>query len=255
MHEQLTVPVNFDTTFDDIQILRDELEQFVRDKENNHDFLPDIDVEIAGVGDMDRLELNVDIRYKSNWSNDSVRAARRSKFMCALVLALRRINIRAPGDESIPSLGSEETDLTQPPQSRPSINRTQKVRRSVASHDHPNRRSPIEDEETHYQTPSASPQKRLSANANPGMQSASRQSSTGRRKVRSAEGAGLANGVRVISEPVPVQRPMHQVGYNPYDSSARSQQQRRFSYEADQIGNGKAPFVAGLFMSGAEQKG
>ena len=34
---------------------------------------------------------------QSNWSNETLRAARRSKFMCALVLALRRIPIYGPG--------------------------------------------------------------------------------------------------------------------------------------------------------------
>ncbi|KAJ5569815.1 uncharacterized protein N7459_009245 [Penicillium hispanicum] len=97
MHEQLTVPVAFDTSFADIQALRMEMETFVRDKDNSRDFQPDIDVEVTGVGDLDKLELRVDIRHKSNWSNETVRAARRSKFMCALVLAMRKVPIRAPG--------------------------------------------------------------------------------------------------------------------------------------------------------------
>lgn len=97
MHEQLTVPVAFDTSFADVQFLREEMENFVRDKDNCRDFQPDIDIEVVGVGDMDKLELRVDIRHKSNWSNETVRAARRSKFMCALVLAVRKIPVRAPG--------------------------------------------------------------------------------------------------------------------------------------------------------------
>lgn len=44
---------------------------------------------------------------QSNWSNEMVRAARRSKFMCALVLALRRVPINAPGGGSA-SLGSAD---------------------------------------------------------------------------------------------------------------------------------------------------
>ncbi|KAJ5149893.1 hypothetical protein N7448_001471 [Penicillium atrosanguineum] len=97
MHEQLSVPVAFDTSFAEIQALREEMELFVRDKENCRDFQQDIDIEVVGVGDMDKLELRVDIRHKSNWSNETVRAARRSKFMCALVLAVRKVRIRAPG--------------------------------------------------------------------------------------------------------------------------------------------------------------
>ncbi|OOQ82354.1 serine/threonine protein kinase [Penicillium brasilianum] len=97
MHEQLTVPVSFDTSFAEIQALREEMEVFVRDPANSRDFQPDFNIEVVGVGDMDKLELSVDIRHKSNWSNETVRAARRSKFMCALVLAMRKVSIRAPG--------------------------------------------------------------------------------------------------------------------------------------------------------------
>jgi small-conductance mechanosensitive channel len=97
MHEQLTVPVSFDTSFAEIQALREEMEIFVRDPANSRDFQSDFNIEVVGVGDMDKLELRVDIRHKSNWSNETVRAARRSKFMCALVLAMRKVPIRAPG--------------------------------------------------------------------------------------------------------------------------------------------------------------
>ncbi|KAJ5112362.1 hypothetical protein N7532_000407 [Penicillium argentinense] len=110
MHEQLTVPVAFDTSFADVQFLREEMETFVRDKENCRDFQPDIDIEVVGVGDMDKLELRVDIRHKSNWSNETVRAARRSKFMCALVLAVRKIPVRAPGAAAPEEETKEESD-------------------------------------------------------------------------------------------------------------------------------------------------
>ncbi|KAJ5542456.1 hypothetical protein N7535_004877 [Penicillium sp. DV-2018c] len=97
MHEQLTIPVAFDTSFAEVQALRQEMESFVRDKDNSRDFQPDVNIELGGVGDMDKLELCVDIRHKSNWSNETIRAARRSKFMCAFVLAVRKVGIRGPG--------------------------------------------------------------------------------------------------------------------------------------------------------------
>lgn len=81
------------------------MQAFVTDKENSRDFQPEINVEIIGIASMDKMELKVEIRHKSNWSNETVRAARRSKFMCALVLALRKIPINAPGGGG-PALGS-----------------------------------------------------------------------------------------------------------------------------------------------------
>ncbi|EEH19809.1 hypothetical protein PABG_02068 [Paracoccidioides brasiliensis Pb03] len=97
MREQITLTVDFATSFGDIQLLKAEMLKFVRDKENSRDFQPDIDIEVIGLGEMDKLQLRVEIRHKSNWSNETVRASRRSKFMCALVLAVRKIPIYGPG--------------------------------------------------------------------------------------------------------------------------------------------------------------
>ncbi|KAH7342486.1 Mechanosensitive ion channel-domain-containing protein [Rhexocercosporidium sp. MPI-PUGE-AT-0058] len=97
MKEQLEMFISFDTTLEDIELLRAEMEAFVRAPDNSRDFQPDIILEATGIGNMDKLQLKVEIRHKSNWANETVRAARRSKFMCALVLALRKIPIYAPG--------------------------------------------------------------------------------------------------------------------------------------------------------------
>lgn len=97
MTEQLTVDVAFDTSFDDIQLLKTELQTFVTDKDNSRDFQPNIDIEVLGTSDMSKLQLRVEVRHKSNWSNETIRAARRSKFMCALVSALRAVPINGPG--------------------------------------------------------------------------------------------------------------------------------------------------------------
>lgn len=97
MKEQLLLYIHFDTTLEDIQLLKSEMQAFVRDKDNSRDFQSDVEVEVTGIAEMNKLELKVEIRHKSNWANETVRAARRSKFMCALVLALRKIPIYAPG--------------------------------------------------------------------------------------------------------------------------------------------------------------
>jgi small-conductance mechanosensitive channel len=95
--EQITIDISFDTSFDDIQLLKNELIAFVTDKDNNRDFQPDLEVEILGTTDMSKLQLKVECKHKSNWSNETLRAARRSKFMCALVAALRAVPIYCPG--------------------------------------------------------------------------------------------------------------------------------------------------------------
>jgi small-conductance mechanosensitive channel len=97
MMEEHSVFVSFDTTFEDIQILRDELNKFVMDKDNSRDFQPDMNIEILGTTDMSKLEIQVQIKHKGNWANETLRAARRSKFQCALVSALKAVPIYGPG--------------------------------------------------------------------------------------------------------------------------------------------------------------
>ncbi|KAK4187582.1 Mechanosensitive ion channel-domain-containing protein [Podospora australis] len=97
MKEVIDVNVSFDTSFEDIELLRQEMESFVRHPDNSRDFQPDIAISVGGVGDLDKLTLKVAIKHKSNWHNEAVRATRRSKFMCALTLAIKKIPINAPG--------------------------------------------------------------------------------------------------------------------------------------------------------------
>ncbi|RVX67224.1 hypothetical protein B0A52_09261 [Exophiala mesophila] len=97
MRERIVLSVNFDTTFEDLDLLKKEMASFVRDKENSRDFQPDVDLEVLGVTDMTKMDVQIEIRHKSNWANEAVRAARRSKFMCALVTAVRRVPIYGPG--------------------------------------------------------------------------------------------------------------------------------------------------------------
>ncbi|KFY72751.1 hypothetical protein V499_07129 [Pseudogymnoascus sp. VKM F-103] len=97
MKEQIELSISFDTSLEDIELLRTELEAFVRHPDNSRDFQEDVILECTGVGTMDKLVLKAEIRHKSNWANESIRASRRSKFMCALVLAVRKVPIYGPG--------------------------------------------------------------------------------------------------------------------------------------------------------------
>ncbi|KAL7624763.1 hypothetical protein AAE478_006335 [Parahypoxylon ruwenzoriense] len=97
MKEVIDVNVSYDTSFEDIELLRLEMEKFVSAPENSRDFQPDLVIGVAGFGDLDKLQLKIAIKHKSNWHNEAVRSTRRSKFMCALTLALKRVPIYAPG--------------------------------------------------------------------------------------------------------------------------------------------------------------
>ncbi|KOS22616.1 putative MscS family protein [Escovopsis weberi] len=102
MSESFQVDISYDTSFEDVELLRMEMENFVRSPENCRDFQPDFTIGVGGVGNLDKLVLNMSIKHKSNWHNERVRAMRRSKFMCALAVALKKVPIYGPS-------GSAET--------------------------------------------------------------------------------------------------------------------------------------------------
>lgn len=117
MREQVSVFCDFGTSFEDISLLKQEMTTFVRDPANAREFHPDIDIEVVSIAEMNKLELRVEIRHKSNWSNESLRASRRSKFMCALVVALRKVPIHGPGgaDAALGSADKPTWSVSVPP--------------------------------------------------------------------------------------------------------------------------------------------
>ncbi|KAL5051740.1 hypothetical protein BDW71DRAFT_171727 [Aspergillus fruticulosus] len=128
MQEKLTIEVNIDTTTEEIQALKDEIETFVRSPDNKRDFHSDVDIEVSGVGALDKLELTVGLFHKSNWAIESVRAARRSKFIVALVAAVKKVPIRTPGAAAEEPAANDSDkpddkpdDAEQPPARQPSI--------------------------------------------------------------------------------------------------------------------------------------
>lgn len=108
MKELVEVNISYDTSFEDVELLRLEMEKFVRHPDNARDFQSDLVIGVGGVGDLDKLTLKIAIKHKSNWHNEAVRATRRSKFMCALALALKKVPIYAPGGGATPALGSSD---------------------------------------------------------------------------------------------------------------------------------------------------
>ena len=97
MTEQLTIDIAFETSFEDLQILKNELLTFVTAPDNSRDYQASVDVDVLGTSDQSKLSLLVDVKHKSNWANETIRRSRRSKFMCALVSALKAVPIYPPG--------------------------------------------------------------------------------------------------------------------------------------------------------------
>ncbi len=104
MKERLVLSVAATTSNEDILALRSELQKFVTADDNRRDFRPEFDIELISLGNMQKLDLQVEIRHKSNFSDELLRSTRRNKFMCELLAAMRRIPIEPPGG-SAPALG------------------------------------------------------------------------------------------------------------------------------------------------------
>lgn len=96
MKERLQFSVSAGTTFTDIEALQSELQAFVTAPENHRDYQNEVEIQLISVGDLKQLDLRVEIRHKSNWSNEQLRQFRRSKFMCALLSAMRKVGIESP---------------------------------------------------------------------------------------------------------------------------------------------------------------
>ena len=95
MQEPIKLWVNYDTTLEDIQELRKELRAFVG--ENSRDFHPELEVEVLGLNELDKLQVKVEVKYKSNWANEALTCQRRNKFLHAMVKILKKIPIYGVG--------------------------------------------------------------------------------------------------------------------------------------------------------------
>ena len=76
MREQIKIFINFDTTMDDINALKHEIQAFVRSKENSRDFFPEVEVDLVGVAEMNKLELRVEVKHKVGGGRRFVRVYR-----------------------------------------------------------------------------------------------------------------------------------------------------------------------------------
>ncbi|KAJ8108042.1 hypothetical protein OPT61_g8447 [Boeremia exigua] len=125
MKERYSFAVSPKTKWFQLENLKSELQNFVLEPQNKRDYQPNIDVELVSIGDLEKLHLRVEIcqkvidpldlgtgeaanSHKSNFSNEALRASRRSKFMCALLTALKKHSIKKPFGGKPPDAGSWE---------------------------------------------------------------------------------------------------------------------------------------------------
>ncbi|KAK9372097.1 Mechanosensitive ion channel-domain-containing protein [Lipomyces chichibuensis] len=105
MQEVIAIPVHFDTTMHDIEVLHEELVNFV--KCNSRDFYPEVNIAVSDIPALDRMELRFTVRHKSNMANETLRIQRQNKFMCELIAACKKVPLYPPnvGDPPLGSFG------------------------------------------------------------------------------------------------------------------------------------------------------
>ncbi|KAK9320390.1 Mechanosensitive ion channel-domain-containing protein [Lipomyces orientalis] len=105
MQDVILFQAHFDTTMDDIEVLREHLVAFVR--ANSRDFHPDIAVDLSDIPALDRVEIRFAVRHKTNFANESLRRQRHNKFIFELIAACKKVPIHPPnlGDPELGTFG------------------------------------------------------------------------------------------------------------------------------------------------------
>lgn len=89
--ESFTWSVDFGTSFEQIESLRDAMLDFL--EYEKRDFLPECDISVNSFEDQSKITLSTSIPYKSNWSNAAQKSQRRNKWICALKIAMAELQI------------------------------------------------------------------------------------------------------------------------------------------------------------------
>ncbi|KAF7321301.1 Mechanosensitive ion channel protein [Mycena kentingensis (nom. inval.)] len=94
MSEAFTFDVDYSTSFEDLQKLRERMLTFlVRER---RDYQPAFDVVVVDFPEQSKMTLSADIKYKSNGQQGALKAKRRNKWLCELKAALAELGIYGP---------------------------------------------------------------------------------------------------------------------------------------------------------------
>ena len=108
--EKLTMTLNVNTSFKDLEYLRDEMKSFLADPVNSRDYKPNVALRVKSINELDKMDVTMTVTHKSNWSNDSLKGARSSRLYCRLIEIARMVPLYRPdggsamlGDEGKPN--------------------------------------------------------------------------------------------------------------------------------------------------------
>ncbi|KAJ7462327.1 Mechanosensitive ion channel-domain-containing protein [Mycena galericulata] len=105
MSESFTFDVNYSTSFEEVELLRQRMLEFVTTE--RRDFQPVFDVVVVDFPDQEKMTLQADIKYKSNGQLGAIKAKRRNKWLCALKANLKELQIYGPSGNSNAEPGTQ----------------------------------------------------------------------------------------------------------------------------------------------------
>ncbi|KAF8210292.1 hypothetical protein K438DRAFT_1903862 [Mycena galopus ATCC 62051] len=94
MSETFNFDVNYATSFEDVEKLRQKMLEFVTTE--RRDYQPVFDVVVVDFPDQAKMTLSASIPYKSNGQQGALKAKRRNKWLCALKASLAELGIYGP---------------------------------------------------------------------------------------------------------------------------------------------------------------
>ncbi|KAF7315647.1 Mechanosensitive ion channel protein [Mycena indigotica] len=94
LSETFTFDVNYSTSFEDVEKLRERMLAFVTAE--RRDYQPAFDVVVVDFPEQAKMTLSADIKYKGNGQQGALKAKRRNKWVCQLKAALAECGIYGP---------------------------------------------------------------------------------------------------------------------------------------------------------------
>ncbi|EPQ31950.1 uncharacterized protein PFL1_00149 [Pseudozyma flocculosa PF-1] len=100
IEETFKFEVSFDTSFQQIEMLRSKMVHWISGEKR--DFLPGLDINVVDFQEQSSMLLSTGIRYKSNWQQGGLKAERRNRWLCQFKVFLAECKIYGPsGDPGV----------------------------------------------------------------------------------------------------------------------------------------------------------
>lgn len=118
IEEPFKLDVAYTTSLKQLESLRSKMVTWL--EHEGRDFRPGLNISISSVGDQSKMTISMGIRYKSNWQDGNLKARRRNRWICTLVVFMRELEIYGPSGDPHTPLITRVAMVDAPPAAPPS---------------------------------------------------------------------------------------------------------------------------------------